>query len=289
MLTQKKIGFLFYLIVFCLLSFTLKSQTFEESEIDLFNLFEKISASENDSTKVSLNNTFSTEFQKVLTNSESFDYDFAKLNKISRVFADDGKARFYTWALRLSDGNYKFFGFCQYKQKKEIFVFPLQDHSDDIPNPENAVLSPANWYGALYYAVVVKKAQKQTCYTLLAWDGNDNFTNKKLIDVFFVTKEGVPHFGAPILQYRKQMQNRIIFEFGEQVNMVLRWDPDYKMIIWDHLAPSKKQFEGQFQYYGPDFSYDALVFKKGFWNFVEKFTPLNKDTKPSNKEIKYGY
>ena len=45
--------------------------------------------------------------------------------------------------------------------------------------------------------------------------------------------------------------------------MMLRYDDKLKMIVFDHLSPSKPSYEGKYQYYGPDFSYDGLIFEKG--------------------------
>jgi hypothetical protein len=41
------------------------------------------------------------------------------------------------------------------------------------------------------------------------------------------------------------------------------------MIIFDHLSPSKPSYAGNYQYYGPDFSYDGLKFEQGIWELVE--------------------
>ena len=45
--------------------------------------------------------------------------------------------------------------------------------------------------------------------------------------------------------------------------MTLRWDEKEKLIIWDHLAPIESKYEGMPEFYGPDFTHDALKFKKG--------------------------
>ena len=37
----------------------------------------------------------------------------------------------------------------------------------------------------------------------------------------------------------------------------------------------KAYMRNQFEYYGPDFSYDALELKKGLWNLVEEFDVKN--------------
>jgi hypothetical protein len=59
--------------------------------------------------------------------------------------------------------------------------------------------------------------------------------------------------------------HRLIYEYANDVSMALNYDDKEKMIIMDHLAPEDSRFEGQYQFYGPDFSYDALIFKKGLW------------------------
>ncbi len=284
---QKYIKFIFSTYLF-LASFNLYSQNLESIEKKLFDKFNLLYSENEDSTLLILNSEILSIFNHALEQENSFTFPFNKLNKISKLTSEDKKLKIFTWHLQFADGNFKYFGFVQYKNKKQIELITLDDKSDKIPNPENLRLTADNWYGALYYKIISKKNKGQTVYTLLGWDGNTNFSNKKLIDVlsFF---DGIAHFGAPIFQYQNNIQHRIIFEFAEQVNMVLRYDTDYKMIIWDHLAPAQKQFEGQFQYYGPDFSYDGVIFKKGIWNFAEKITPVNKKENRPDKELKYQY
>jgi hypothetical protein len=260
----------------------------EQSQKMLAQKFELLYSDDSDSAHIVLNNRIIMDFENALRQENSFDFDFEKLSKISKLISEDKKLKIYTWHIQFTDGNFKYFGFVQYKNKKRIELITLYDKSNEISNPENKSLTADNWYGVLYYKIITKKIKGQGYYTLLGWDGNTNFSNKKLIDVITFT-EGIAQFGVPIFQYQNNIQNRIIFEFGEQVNMVLRYDSDYKMIIWDHLAPSQKQFEGQYQYYGPDFSYDGLIFRKGLWNFAEKITPLNKENNKENRGLKYGY
>jgi hypothetical protein len=59
--------------------------------------------------------------------------------------------------------------------------------------------------------------------------------------------------------------NRIIFEFNERVQVTLEYNEVMKMIVFDHLSPSRPSLEGQYQFYGPDFSYDGLLFEDGIW------------------------
>ena len=47
----------------------------------------------------------------------------------------------------------------------------------------------------------------------------------------------------------------------------MRFDKD--MIVFDHLSPSREDLEGQYQFYGPDFSYDGLRWKDCGWVLIE--------------------
>ena len=60
------------------------------------------------------------------------------------------------------------------------------------------------------------------------------------------------------------------------------------MIIMDHLAPEDSRFEGQYQFYGPDFSYDALEFKKGEWVFQRDVFAKNRSLNNLPEDAKPG-
>lgn len=96
-----------------------------------------------------------------------------------------------------------------------------------------------------------------------------------------------PKFGTPIFNIGKKVKKRVIFEYNSQAIMSLRYDEDKKLIIFDHLSPPDPSLEGQYQYYGPDGSYDALKFKKGKWILLEDLDARNK--RKSNKKTLQKY
>jgi hypothetical protein len=57
--------------------------------------------------------------------------------------------------------------------------------------------------------------------------------------------------------------------------MSLRYDPQKKMIVFDHLSPTKPSLEGQYEFYGPDFTYDGLKFEKGVWEHYQNIEITN--------------
>jgi hypothetical protein len=68
--------------------------------------------------------------------------------------------------------------------------------------------------------------------------------------------------------------------------MSLKYNDSRKQIIFSHLAPNNldPMLVGQYQYYGPDGSFDALNMKKGRWTY-EGAIDIRKD-KDKNDNVK---
>ncbi len=228
--------------------------------------FDSLAKQSDDSVKFQLNNQILETFKRVLFDNKSFDYIFT-LSHIGILKSPDNIFRIYNWNIALNDGTYKYYGFIQYfyKKEKKNIIYELFDKSDEIKNPQTAQLTNLNWFGALYYEIILKKSGKHQYYTLLGWDGNNDFSKKKLIDVLYFTNKGKPYFGKNIFIINKKKKTRIIFEYSYLSTMTLRYNDNLKMIVFDHLEPSKPSLKGQYQYYGTDFSYDGLYYKKGKW------------------------
>lgn len=242
--------------------------------------FDSLSKIKEDSLKFKLNIKIIKTFQQVLSYEESFDYVF-NIRHIGILKAPDNSFKIYNWNISLNDGTYKYFGFIQYfhKKSKQFLIYSLYDKSEEIKNPETKQLSNQNWFGALYYEIILKKSGKNKYYTLLAWDGNNDFSKKKLIDVLYFTKSGEPRFGKNIFIFNKEQKSRVIYEYSYLSTMTLRYNDNLNMIIADHLEPSKPSLKGQFQYYGTDFTYDGFFYKNGKWIFKQHIDVRN----PSKK------
>ena len=59
-------------------------------------------------------------------------------------------------------------------------------------------LNNSQWIGALYYSLTPFKRGKKDYYLLLGWDGNDERSNRKIMDVLSISKSLT--FGAPIFR-----------------------------------------------------------------------------------------
>ncbi|MBN2756329.1 MAG: hypothetical protein JXR51_04055 [Bacteroidales bacterium] len=259
-------------------------------EISIQNLFDSIIKSSIDEKRVKLNAEILDLFEKALNEKNSFQYKFDKLVNISKLNSSDNQIKIISWNLPFSDGTYKYFGFIQYLKKKSnvTLTLKLNDKSDEISSPEKETLTNENWYGALYYKLLTNSYKNKTYYTLLAWDGNDDFTNKKIIDVLYI-KNKKAYFGQAIFKTDNTSSKRIVFEYTKQAKMMLKYDEKLKLIVFDHLSPSQKKFEGQFIYYGPDMTQDGLEFKDGFWILKSNLDLRNSEPENKGKPIETSF
>lgn len=242
-----------------------------KTELMLRVLGDSITKGSNDLSREAAISEFNARFFDLLADPATFDYPFDSIKTVSKVKSADGKVRIYSWIQQSrTTGNYKYFGVVQKKDLKtgKIKVIGLVELKSATHDAENIEFKADTWFGAVYYDIIEKKSGKNTYYYLLGWHGNDRLTNKKVIDVLFFDPWDNITFGAPVFSDEsKKLKYRIIFEFSAQAVMLLRYEKSKKMIVFDHLSPTSPSAKGQFQYYGPDFTYDGFYFKKGIWYY----------------------
>lgn len=262
-------------------------QQFKAYQDTLLKLEKELYASQTDKGKQEINSKLKAVFARALNHNKSYEFPFDSLKGIGRIYSPDKSFRIINWDIPLGDGTFEYHGFIQcYDAKHKTYtVFQLIDRSLEIKNPENTVGEPAKWYGMLYYKIILTKIKRKKYYILLGGDANDKLTRKKIIDVLYFIPDGSPRFGANLFKMEKKSPKRIFFEYSSQGTMSLKYNEESKQIVFDHLSPSQPNMEGQFQYYGPDFSFDAFEFKKGKWWYVDDIDARNKK---SNKDNKYN-
>jgi len=246
------------LLLFCSKSFADNNDQIKVLEDSLNKYFNLLVKETIDTRKIEINTKIVFLFNQVLKFEDSFYYPFYDLKNVGIIKSEDDKLRIITWNLPYNDRTHKYFGFIQYKKNKRTYDFyELKDQSDEIRNPEMAILNCSNWYGALYYEIITNKNRSTDYYTLLGADLNNLLTKKKIIDILYFDDNDKPVFGDKVFKNKIPPVSRVIFEFNGQTNMTLTFDKEKEMIIFDHLSPSKPSLKGQFEFYGPDFSYDV--------------------------------
>lgn len=218
-------------------------------------------------------------FQGYYENPLNFDHELDSVPFLGQLASWDGVIRMICWNLAFDDGSFQYHCVMRHRANKEkVVVTVFADNAAEWDRMERKPVRPHDWYGALYYNLIANRYRGQTYYTVLGWDGNDNITNRKVVDVISIQGSTVILGAALFKDAKGRPVNRLIYEYANDVSMALNYDEKEKMIIMDHLAPEDSRFEGQYQFYGPDFSYDALEFKKGEW-------VLQKDVFAKNRSL----
>ncbi len=208
-------------------------------------------------------------FNDVFDDTSSFYYPFDSLRQIGVFDSPDGLFRIYNWAFPESGNNYHYHAFIQYYDENngDYSIYRLTDSSAHIREPENAVCSADRWFGALYYDIIPTEFRGIKLYTLLGFDYNNISSRKKIIEVLKFNEDNTLQFGYPVFRAGKKLARRIVFEYSAKAVMTLRYDTNAEMIVYDHLSPPRPSMEGHYEFYGPDFSYDAFYFENGYWNY----------------------
>lgn len=268
---------------------------FREAEKELKQLQKEAFYSKKQADRIEGNKKFIAVWDGIVNDSRILNYPFDSLKEISILEPKDKKFRLITWNLHKDDGTHGYFGYLLVNNSKRIKkglfkhetieayeAFKLVDISGTVKNPETYIGSPSKWYGMLYYSLI----ECDGFYTLIGWDGNDKLTQKKFIDVLYFKSDGTPVFGKDVFRFPRKNPKRLMFEYSSEVSMSLKYNEKRRQIIYSHLAPKEpgSVLEGQFQYYGPDGSFDALELKKDKWVTIEAIDITNEKNKNDKAE-----
>ncbi len=253
---------------------------FFQKEKALAQLLNDLRAAKDDSAKSTMNERFKAELKLVLNEKKAFTYPFNLLKSVGFVDSPDGQLRIVNWNVEQDDGTQKYCCYLLYKDPKKhaTILMELADNSTNPSSLQNEIIEADQWYGALYYKIIpVEKAQK-IMYTLLGWDGNNSMSTIKLIDVLYFSGNQ-PKLGSPIFKHLNTTSKRVVFEHSKKAVMSLKYEEQYKRIIYDHLSPETPDLKGFYSFYVPDFSYDAYYLEGSKWLLKEDVIGVNTDDK----------
>lgn len=207
-------------------------------------------------------------FERAFENPLAFDYPFDSVFPVGKIESEKGELQIFTWNIILNNGESTHFGFLSYQNKGLQKTYVLKDKTGTIENELTSTLTADEWLGANYYNIVEAKNQSGTHYVLLGWKGNNLHSNKKIIETLYFTESGKPKFGRSLIKLERKKLKRVVFEYSYMVDMFLKYDPDYDLIVFDHLSPDSGVEAGDRQFYGPDLSYDALKYNGDYWEYL---------------------
>jgi len=255
----------------------------------LSKLSSEIWKQKSDSSRLAVNEIFFWKFSGVLSAPTSETYPFDSIQGITRVVSVDGKIRIFTWNVPINNGSNKYFGFIQVAGQKKSLI-QLISRETDLPVNDDRQIDINNWYGAIYYKLIETETAGKTIYTLLGWDGYTANSNRKFIDILSFDEQGELQLGQPVFKTAQGTRSRIILEYAEKANLLLRYDyqalkvikgkrvklENTWLLVMDRLVPMDPSMEGIRRYYVPSGDvYDGFVFRDGFWKLVEEIEIIN--------------
>lgn len=215
--------------------------------------------------------------RETLPAEEAFLHPFDSLPTVSRLHPEDKSFRILTWQVRQDSGGATYHGFLVFPDRKENRVIEL---SASPANPEEATyrtLKPEQWAGALYYQIITTVHKRKKYYTLLGYNQVSTDLQQKVVDALVADKRGKNvRFGAPVFlvqdwqdQRFQRRPYRLFYRYSRQFTATLKYLPSEEKIIMDHLSPPDASMKKNYRLYGPDFSYDALVWEEDHWVLKE--------------------
>jgi hypothetical protein len=216
---------------------------FREFEDSLAVLAQTIYRGHSEKEKYAANEIFLTLFTDALSLNNSFKYPFDSLKYISILSSPDKRFRIITWMILKDDGTYEYFGFVQSfsRRKNDYEVYPLTDMSETMDSPENKVLDHKNWYGAVYYDIILTRDGGNRYYTLLGWDGNNPLVRRKVIEVLTLRSNGMPRFGQSLFRYGQPHLKRVFFEYSSLATMTLRFEKQHYTVRKERIFVKDKK------------------------------------------------
>jgi hypothetical protein len=258
-----------FLSVFMILAFHAYGQETEyqqlaKAEGRLQALFEKLYG-DTPGDKDSILAQIQAIMPEALTMEGAMEYNWTRLDRIGVRTSEDGQFRVFTWHVADDPDHYRYFGYFQVASKRHrIEVVPLMDNLREQRGVYRLDQSTDDWYGKLYYGIVTKRSKRKTYYTLLGMDFNNSRSSIKTIEVLMMQRNK-PQFVKQMFFNGSDNVDRVVLEYSTQVTMSVRYDPSMDMITFDHLVPFHPIYSGNFEFYGPDGSFDGLEFNGNSW------------------------
>ncbi|MEM6321152.1 MAG: hypothetical protein AAF960_26050 [Bacteroidota bacterium] len=260
----------------------------ENQLVQLSNLFLKDSLTEN---RIEAAATFQQQLTETLSKPNSFNYPFENLTAVSIQYPADSTFRIFTWQLYVDKNEYQYGGVIQ-KNTLEPALFPLADKSSEVEqyDLEYDILSPENWYGALYFNLKEFDSPSGKKYLLFGFDGYEFFNKRKLVEVLHFDEAGQPVFGSPVFVkaeagYEASTKNRLYIEYSAEVAAKVNYDHQLGLIMIDNLVAMRSPYRGVGNVNIPDGSYVGYELKEGVWQYVDKVFHFVSERPPAPNPI----
>jgi hypothetical protein len=249
---------------------------FVKAETRLSSLFNRLYADSLSDVDLLLD-SIKKEMSDALRMEGSMEFPWQRLDKIGVITSQDKKVRVFTWHVMEDYDHFHYYGYIQVGMKKgRSRIYELKDNGKAQRGIIKLEQSPGDWYGKLYYEVLTNSYKRKTYYTLLGMDYNNSLSRIKSVEVIAIQRNS-PEFVRSLFFNGQDFVDRLVLEYSSQVAISVRYDRGTDMITFDHLVPMHPIYENNFEFYGPDGSFDGLEFSDGHWIYRDDIDARNID------------
>jgi hypothetical protein len=244
------------------------------AESQLQSMFSQLYGQDVPGSQLALYHSIDSVFSIALQLPGSYDYTWTKLDQIGKLVSDDGRIKVFSWLYRAGPDDFLYSAYIQVRDKSDPELFKLQPAAADNIHAKDFEQQIDHWDGKVYYDLVTREYKRKTFYTLLGADFNNTRTSVKTIEVITIQR-GKPVFRDDQFLLGGTVEDRIVLEYSAELAATVRYNEALDMIVYDHLAPLHPLYHGNYQFYGPDGSYDGLRFTEGIWVLEEDVDARN--------------
>lgn len=261
----------------------LHAQRISPDELVQLKLMEKTMApqayqmvfAEDASMRFAADSIFTKAFVQALKSKNSFYYPFDSIITISKLMAPDSSFRIFTWELKKDESYFRQKGAIQMRTADgSLKLYPLIDMSDAAENPVDSARSNLNWIGAIYYNMIMTTYNGEKYYTLFGYDDNNFLTTRKWLEVLYFDANNKPVLGGRFFDYKEdelkspQPAYRFLLEFKKDAGARMNYDPQTKLILFDHLISETNETQKKFTLV-PDGDFEAFKWTDGKWKHID--------------------
>ncbi len=262
----------------CAWSFSARAQnSLELSGLSLSKIGRKVLEAPTDDERLNAHFEFLDRLRDTLKRPEAFELDLTSITNASKLVDPKQKYMIWTWQIPRKNGRFEHSGLIVYRGgDRGNVVLELKPSNDSLGVLAQGERGPENWPGCIYYALTPLDKDH---VLLLGYDQHNLSERRKVIEVLRPgsfnrprTRFGARVFETPLWldQRLKQRPYRLALRYSAQSTALLRWESKEKRLVFDHLIPPDASLKGRYDLYGPDLTYDALVWKKGKFTLTEQ-------------------
>lgn len=231
-------------------------------------LFLAAASETDDNRRIQISDSLIEITGEYLSSDIPFEHIFSDISYMGYYMASDSLVKIVSWNIPMNNGSNSYVCFVTKRSGKEKQTRLLTGERGTLSIDQEQQFTAEDWYGVLYYDIIPFNSDTGVLYLLPGLDMNDLYTNGKVLEVMGFGDDGIPYFGEKVIRSGDSLLSRMLFRYSSNSSMMLRYESEREWVVFDHLSPAEPAFSGIYSYYGPDSSYDALVFRGGEWVHV---------------------